>query len=533
VAGQFNIGSIYGELRLKAKEWYDGLSKGQKRVVDFARSAAQAFAVVGTAVYAAKKAFEGIIRTTIEYGVQIDKISKVTGVATEEVQRLAYAMEQEHGSIESLQKGLLNITTSLGYAGQELATYTQYFRELGIEYRDGEGKIKSASEIFMELADIMAQGTLTTEQEAAAMMLLSKRAYKDLVPALQKGSEWFNKMGDEAETLRIVLDDEMIKSLKQADDNMTKLSTATKGLKIQIGVHLIPIVDNWVTSMNSLLTITQQVTWADLNWSEKMERVLELIVPFLALMPDFGEKIKNLQQRTSDFVYTVEEAPPALRDFTDEIEKETKALNEEGEAVLSKSEALAGLEIQIPQVQEKTYDFTAGLMEEQSILGDIVDKTYDYSNSIDTLGGAIGRLMGGGGFDKFIKGLFDIALALIPGGTLMGGITKGLFGGLFAEGGVAIPRGARPLFAAEGMVAVNQPTMSPRGNVFGEAGTEVFMRGEQFRTFLQSMTPQVIVHEAGPNTWVQVIKNMPQGDMNELARVLFETAQKRHGALGT
>ena len=52
--------------------------------------------------------------------LELDKMRKVTGVHVKEIGRLVYAIEQEHGSRETLTKGLLSLTNALGYAGDKM-----------------------------------------------------------------------------------------------------------------------------------------------------------------------------------------------------------------------------------------------------------------------------------------------------------------------------------------------------------------------------------------------------------------------------
>lgn len=466
---------------------------------------------------------KAIIRETIEWGVTTDKISKVLGMASEDVQRFAYAMEQEHGSIESFQKGILNLTTALGYAGQEQKVYIDYFKELGIEYRKADGTLKSAQDVFLELSDIMQRGTLTTEKQAAAMMLLSKRAFKDLVPALKKGSEWFKEMGDEAERLRIVLSKDMVDALKLADDNMTRLSTTTKGLKIQLGVGLIPQIDVYVNALNDMLLVTRRVKGETFHMGKALFNIATLLGNPAAMFFKLRERMKELNKEQESYIHTVVKAPKPLEELTIKTKKLSDAevkrneLLREQIALTSKLEAIeptgtksfanqfAEMEIMLPKTISQ-WD-----MWKEEIKG--------LDGTMQGLGETLGMLLTGN--EDFLKSLLktglQLALMQMTGGAAP--FLSGFAGGLlpFGKGGMtAIPR------AAEGLVTkVDKPMITRHGVAAGEKyQTEWIFTGDQLSNLIKAMRTTIVVHNAHSDTIVEEIGGLSESGQFNLQRIL-------------
>ncbi|GAG89223.1 unnamed protein product, partial [marine sediment metagenome] len=126
--------------------------------------------------------------------------------------------------------------------------------------------------------DVMSKGKLTTEETAAVMQLLGARSAKELIPMLKKGKEWFQKMGDEAEQLGIVLDEDVIRLIKETDDNITKLKGSLRGFTYVLGEMTVPWLNDFATVLTRVTLQIRKITEAT-ELSEKAYRLLSLVFP--------------------------------------------------------------------------------------------------------------------------------------------------------------------------------------------------------------------------------------------------------------
>jgi uncharacterized phage infection (PIP) family protein YhgE len=241
------ISDIYGEIRLHVNKMQQDLSLAQRKLNTFTAAVGPAFRQLGMIVAAAGAAISAaIMKSTLDmvrYGIEIDKASKVTNVAAETFQELAYAAKQEHGNMESLEKGLSNLTIRLGYAGDGLETYTRYFKTLGIEYKNADGTLRKTEDVFMDIADAAHKGTMTTEKLAAIQQLFGARMGKDLIPMLKLGSQRLKELGDEARGFGIIMSEESIKAAKEFSDKITLLKEVINGLKRAFATQLLPVLN--------------------------------------------------------------------------------------------------------------------------------------------------------------------------------------------------------------------------------------------------------------------------------------------------
>jgi len=254
------VGDLYVQLGVDSRKFRTGISKATEGLKTFGMNAMKGLAMVTAAATALGLALGKITKDTVRYGVETDRLVKLLNLTGEQVTRLRYAMEQEHGSVQALEKGIFNLTVRLGYAGDGLETYLRYFRTLGIEHRKADGSLRDTYGVFLELVDAISKGTLSTEKQAAAFQLLSARTAKELIPFMKLGREEIERLGDEAEALGLVMSTETAAAMKVLDDKITALKGSFKGFRNLIGERIAPAVTGFTdTIVNAFIQIREHI----------------------------------------------------------------------------------------------------------------------------------------------------------------------------------------------------------------------------------------------------------------------------------
>jgi len=196
-------------------------------------------------------AMVGIIKSTTDFGNAIDKMRKQTGMTGEEIIKLRYAAEQEHASFEELTKSIPILTKYMQYAAEGMDTYKREFDRMGISVVDGEGNLRSAYEVLLDMADWMAdEGVNENEKLATAMALLGRRG-AGLVPFLKLGREEIARLGEEGFKLR-GMTEKQISEFEAFGDEIYKMQETLAGLKDQIAIALLPMISLWVQKIQAL-----------------------------------------------------------------------------------------------------------------------------------------------------------------------------------------------------------------------------------------------------------------------------------------
>lgn len=206
--------------------------------------------LVGIGIVAAA-AFTLAVKSTISYGIEVDKVRKITGMTAETITSLAYAAEQEHTSIESLQTGWRRLSKAMSDADDGLLESKRTFDTLGISIYDNEGQLKSMELMTLEIADAF-KGMENDTKKAAMAQELFGRSGSEMIPFLEMGADKIRTLQEEAVELGIVMSDEMVDNSKKFGDQMTFMSTALKGVAVAITTDLLPsLIDfsDWIIKM--------------------------------------------------------------------------------------------------------------------------------------------------------------------------------------------------------------------------------------------------------------------------------------------
>ena len=240
------------DLLIKARDQASGaLNKVAKSIGDTAQAAQGASAAMAAAGASIVGVFGAAVATTKAYGEQVDKIAKTSGVSTTAIQKLGFAAEQEHASIEALSGGLNKLSRSLldaAKGGESAAT----FRQLGISVTDASGKIRQADAVLLDLADrfkTLPNGPLKT----ALAMKIFGRSGAELVPFLSQGRAEIQRLGEEAERLGIVMSQQDVAAAEQFGDALSSLQQAIKGLSLTLGTALIPALTSIVVAITNVV----------------------------------------------------------------------------------------------------------------------------------------------------------------------------------------------------------------------------------------------------------------------------------------
>ena len=199
-----------------------------------------------------------------EKAKQIQFASERIGLSSSEYQKLSYAAS----------KGLLDLTafeTSMArlYKNQVAAAsgnkkLEASFKAAGVSVRTADGRLKTGSEIILELSDNFKKAPNGVAKTAIAMQLFG-RSGKDIIPILNKGSEAIKEYGKDFEYFGNLLTDSQLKQFAQYRAAMSKNKLAMVGVKTILATTLIPIFIEYAQKMANIAKSI--ATWINNNKS--------------------------------------------------------------------------------------------------------------------------------------------------------------------------------------------------------------------------------------------------------------------------
>ena len=215
-------------------------------------------AAMGAAVVAVKALIDtvkALQKETIEAAARADDIltkSTTMGIGAGQYQALQYASPFVDVDVDTMAASLAKLTQAMADAQAGGESTSAMFRNLGVQVTDADGHLRDSYDVWLDVMDALSNMGNATEQDAAAMELLGKKA-QDFAPIYRDGTEALREYTAAAEE-NYVMSDEQLAVLGEVDDAWQKLQLDIEANKNMIGVQWAPTAKQALESFDRLVT---------------------------------------------------------------------------------------------------------------------------------------------------------------------------------------------------------------------------------------------------------------------------------------
>ena len=189
-----------------------------------------AFKALGAAL--AVGAFVKGAQDALQMADAVGKLSTRTGIAANTLFAYRNAAELADVSNEQLTTGLLQLSKNMLEAAKGTETYAAAYRALGVSVVTPSGQLRSANEVFEDIADRFKQLPDGATKAAVAMRLFG-RSGAQLIPLLNGGSEALTKLG-------FGLSKEFTEKAQLFNDTMAGIGRRFTEIQLQILDYFLP-----------------------------------------------------------------------------------------------------------------------------------------------------------------------------------------------------------------------------------------------------------------------------------------------------
>lgn len=177
----------------------------------------------------------------------LNTMSKVTGVSTEELQKYKYSADLLDVSVDTITKSQIKMKKSMLSAQQGSSNMAEAFATLGVSIEDSNGQLRSQDEVFAESIKALGQMENETQRDALAMQIFGKSA-SELNPLIEDNGETFQRVADIfAKNGLEVVDQETIDKANQFQDALDTLKAtgmvALSNIGMQLAGYLAPAME--------------------------------------------------------------------------------------------------------------------------------------------------------------------------------------------------------------------------------------------------------------------------------------------------
>lgn len=242
--------------------------------------------ILGVAAIAS--AFISCSKEAAAWADELLTTSQVTGIATDELQKLEYASKLVDVDVNTMTTSMQKLTKGMSDYRNGTGEAAEAFEKLRIRVTDGNGQLRDANTVYYEAIDALSKIKNETERNALAMRLFGESA-QQLNPLIEAGSSKLKELGEEAENLGIVMGEEDVKKLGKLNDAMDKFDSTMDALKNNLGLSLLPLL----TNLFSAIAAIPQPVLQTLVILGSVIATIVLVVKAIKSLTDTGKTIKN------------------------------------------------------------------------------------------------------------------------------------------------------------------------------------------------------------------------------------------------
>ncbi|MFB3816145.1 MAG: hypothetical protein ACE147_00660 [Candidatus Methylomirabilales bacterium] len=183
-----------------------------------------------------------VLKTTADAGDQLAKMSQRVAIGTEILSGYKLAADLAGVELAEFGKGLQILSRNIVETSQGTGTAKDAFAALGIKVTDSGGKLKTAEQIMLEVADKFSKMEDGAKKTAYAMDIFGKSG-ANMIPMLNAGRAALEAQRKEAELFGATFNTVQAKAAEEFNDTLTSIGGAVKGFATMVGNYLIPLAN--------------------------------------------------------------------------------------------------------------------------------------------------------------------------------------------------------------------------------------------------------------------------------------------------
>lgn len=186
---------------------------------------------------------------------EINTLSKVSGIGTENLQKYSYASDLVDVSVETLAKSQTKLKKSM-FSARDGGSSAEVFEKLGVAVTDVNGNLRDSGDVFDEVIKSLGSMDNETERDALAMQLLGKSA-TELNPIIEDGGKTYQQVADTLSKYDLdYIDQETLDKANQFNDELDTMkllgSVAFAQVGSQLAAYMAPALEKVVDLVGKL-----------------------------------------------------------------------------------------------------------------------------------------------------------------------------------------------------------------------------------------------------------------------------------------
>ena len=245
-----------GQLRKIGNVNLQAMSEQFKDMGNKLESAGRSMQGLSTAAAAVTAAIGALTVKSGKWADDMNTMSKVYGVGTDELQKYSAAAELVDVDVETIARSHVKLTKAMSGAADGTGANAEAFEKLNVSVVNSDGTLRDADTVWQETIAALGQMTNETERDALAQQLMGKAAAQ-LNPLIEDGGKTYEEVSKTLQKYSLdYIDQETLDQANEFNDSLDMIKTvglvAFQQLGTQLAAYLAPAMEKVVDLVGRL-----------------------------------------------------------------------------------------------------------------------------------------------------------------------------------------------------------------------------------------------------------------------------------------
>lgn len=240
----------------------------------------------------------GLAQGAADIGDEVAKTARQLGLGAEALQEYRYAAKMSGVDQALLDKGMLRFSANIADAAKGNKALAKDFASLGIRLKDTSGNFRSMDDVFTDTVEAISKLKSPMERSRAAMKLFGRSGI-DMTRLFEIGADGMVELREEARRTGHVISQRAADFSEIFGDNVERLQKRLEGLKLFIGVQLMPVMNEMVVGLTEWFDANRALVVSSLqDWVKQLTGFIRALIDptseIRTAFREFGETLSTI-----------------------------------------------------------------------------------------------------------------------------------------------------------------------------------------------------------------------------------------------
>lgn len=261
-------------------------------------SAGEALAPISAAAGALVTAIGALTYKSGSWADDINTMSKVYGISTQELQKYAAQADLVDVELETIASAHSKLTRNMAAAQKGTKAQAAAFKKLRVSVTDSNGNLRNSDDVFNDVISALGKMENETERDAAAMDIFGKSAI-ELNPLIEDNGKTYKQLSETFEKYGLeFVDQETLDAANDFNDSLDTMkaigAVTLQSIGTQLAGYFAPALQKVVDLVGQLAAWLNTLSPETLAMITTVAAVIAVLAPLLLILGQLAFAVSSI-----------------------------------------------------------------------------------------------------------------------------------------------------------------------------------------------------------------------------------------------